>query len=250
MKTCVLDIETIPCAPAMERAHVDADAGFPPWILHELVCASILTIEHDGISKPTFRIQTFSRMDLGERGIVASAERALMSAFEVVTFNGRGFDLPVLLARAAVCGEMAPTIARLNSSNRYMHGVHVDLLDEITGRGAAPRIRLLDLCAAFSIPVKFSCAGGDVAGMVQRGEWRKISDYCEADVVATWLALQAWRSAERADPRLYADSASQLTRWIIGEPDRLAHLSPFSEMPDFFFAGPPLGGASMEKVGA
>lgn len=248
MKTCVLDIETIPCAPAMERAHVNAEAGFPPWPLHEIACASILTIEQDRISRPTFRIESFSRAGFAERGIIASVERTIFDAFEVVTYNGRGFDLPVLLARASVAGEMAPTIARLNSSNRYIRGVHVDLLHEVTN-GCAPRVRLLDLCAAFSIPVKFDAAGSDVAAMVQRGEWREICNYCESDVVATWLALQAWRAGERADPWLYADAWSQITSWIVEEGDRLAHLAPFAAMPDLFEAGPALGAMSVDTAG-
>lgn len=249
MKTCVLDIETIPCASAMERAHVGVDAGFPPWVLHELACASILTIEQDRILRPIFSLQSFTRADIGERGIVASVERILFDAFEVVSFNGRGFDLPVLLARAAVAGETAPTISRLNSSNRYIRGVHVDLLEEVTGRGAAPRVRLLDLCAAFSIPAKFDCAGGDVAAMAGRGEWHQIANYCESDVVATWLALQAWRSGERADPWLYMDACSSLWGWINDHPDQLAHLAAFAAMPDLFDAGPALGATSMNMGG-
>lgn len=249
MKTCVLDIETIPNAVAVAQASVDVSVVFPPWSLHELACVSILTIESDGVTEPTFSIATYSRSNLGERGIIASVERALSQAFEVVTFNGRGFDVPVLLARAAVCGEPAPTVARLYAQRRSTRGLHVDLLEEVTGYGAAPRLRLLDLCSAFQIPVKFDCAGDNVAALVDQGAWPQIAAYCETDVVATWLALQFWRSAERSDPELIVLSWARVARWICAGGDTLAHLAIYSRPPRFFAGGGILGEVDFAELG-
>lgn len=248
MKTCVIDIETMPCLPALARASVEPDGGFPPWTLHELVCVSVLSVERDANWLPEFRIETFSRETLGERGIIASLERTLEASFEVVTFNGRGFDIPVLLNRAAVAMEFAPTIAKLQAQGRYVRSVHVDLLEEITNHGAAPRVRLQDLCAGYAIPVKFDCHGSEVAQLAANGEWRRVADYCEADVVATYLALQCWRSAERGDPRMILDNWSALAGWINDSGPQLAHLAPFADMPDWPGGGGPLGGRELEGV--
>lgn len=249
MKTCVLDIETIPNAAAIARAGVDPNAGFPTWSLHELACVSILTVQRDAMAHPTFAITTYSRSNLGERGIVASVERAICDAFEVVTFNGRGFDVPVLLARAAVAGEPAPTIARLHSQRRYTRGVHVDLLEEVTAHGAAPRLRLLDLCSAFGIAVKQDCAGDAVGTLVQQGAWSKTAAYCETDVTATWLALQYWRSAERAEPEMIVESWSRLATWIREGGAALSHLALYAEPPSSFGGGSILGKVDFEEFG-
>lgn len=249
MKTIVIDIETFPCAPAMQQAGVDAEAGFPPWPLHELACVSLLSVDRDTMGKPVFAIETFARDRHAERGIVASVERAVENAREVITFNGRGFDVPVLLARAAVCGEPAPAIAKLHSQGRFVRGAHLDLLEEVTARGAAPRIRLLDLCAAFRVPVKFDCAGDSVATMVEQQAWERIANYCETDVVATWLAAQYWRAAERASPDLIVESWTHLARWIRDNQPKLGHLVAYDAPPAFFGGGAALGDADWAEFG-
>ncbi len=249
MKTCVLDIETIPNAAAITQAGADPTAGFPAWSLHELACVSILTVEQDAMAHPTFAITTYSRFNLGERGIVASVERAISDAFEVVTYNGRGFDVPVLLTRAAVAGESAPTITRLHAQGRYTRGTHVDLLEEVTGHGAAPKLRLLDLCSAFGIAVKQDCAGDGVATLVEEGAWPKVAAYCETDVTVTWLALQYWRSAERAAPEMIVESWTRLASWIRQGGEALAHLALYAKPPAFFGGGAILGEVDFAELG-
>lgn len=248
-KTVVLDIETFPCARAVEQAGVHLEAGFPPWPLHEIACVSVLTIERDAMAKPVFGIKTFARDCHSERGIVASVERTVEDSGEVITFNGRGFDVPVLLSRAAVCGEPAPWIAKLHSQRRFTRGTHVDLLEEVTGYGAAPRIRLLDFCSAFQIPVKVDCAGDSVADLVEQQAWSKISNYCETDVVATWLATQYWRAAERASPELIVESWTHLARWIRNNQPDLNHLAVYDAPSSFFGGGTALGEFDWEELG-
>lgn len=243
MKHVVLDIETIPNAEAMARAGVDAEGGFPPWPLHELICASVLTIDRDHLGKLSFAIETFSRRKVGERGIVASVERTIEAAFEVQTYNGSGFDIPVLLSRAALTSEPAPTIAKLMSQPRYKRGAHVDFLQEVTAFGAAPRVRLADLCAAYNIPVKIDVAGDQVGDLVQQGEWDRVANYCETDVVATWLTGLFWRSAERFSPELIVEGWNALARWIRSDQPRLSHLMPYATVPPLF-----QGGAALVEI--
>lgn len=245
MKTVVLDIETLPDTAAAERAGVDLAEGFPAWPLHALACVSLLTIERNAMERPVFGIESFSRTTMGERGIVASVERALADAREVITFNGRGFDVPVLLARAAICGEYVPTLTRLFARNRP--GLHIDLLDEVTSFGSAPRIRLSHLCGAFAIPVKLEAGGADVASLAEAGEWDRIVRYCETDVVATWLAAQMWRAALWGDPELGMESWSRLAAWIESDQPRLEHLLPYIERPPLM-GGPPLGDHDLAAI--
>lgn len=134
MKTIALDIETI----------ADAAACFPPWPLHQILCVFLLTHERTGWDDHHFTIETFSRAGNGERAILAEAEQRLERCDTIVTYNGRGFDVPVLLARAAIADEYVPSIARAHAHRAFVRGVR-----PLTGRalpsavipgsGGAPR---------------------------------------------------------------------------------------------------------------
>jgi len=229
----------------MKRAGVEPGEGFPSWVFHELVCVSVLTITRDPCLQLEFKIQTFSRQLLGERAIIFELERALEGAFEVVTFNGRGFDVPVLLSRAAAAFEHAPMIAKLHAQPRHARSTHVDLLEEITNHGSCPKVRLQDFCASLAIPVKFDCHGSEVADLAANGEWSRIAHYCEADVMATYLALQAWRGAERGDNRLLLDTWGSVVKWVQNGGTKLAHLQPFAAIPAWPTGGGPLGNSKL-----
>jgi predicted PolB exonuclease-like 3'-5' exonuclease len=224
MRTITLDIETIPDAAALTRIGDPGD-GFLPWPLHALACVSLFTVDSSSTAPWRFAIQTFSRADLSERAILSAVEDRIGRADQVVTFNGRGFDAPVLMARAAVTGVPTPTIAQLHGRGTRPH-FHLDLLDEVCGGRSAPRIRLAHLCATFDIPVKLEAAGDDVAALAAAGAWDRIGRYCETDVVATWLALQAWRGSRQPDERDLAWRS--LAEWIERDQPNLAHLLPYA----------------------
>lgn len=229
--TVVLDVETIPDAAAAGRAGVDVTQVFPPWPIHELACVSLLSVARQADWSVHFHVQTFSRADLSEGAIIAEVERSIADAFEVISYNGRSFDIPVLMARAAVARERCPSIAKLMAQSRRAVSTHVDLLEEVTAHGAASRVKLADLCAAFDIPVKIDTHGSDVESLATQGAWEKIAHYCETDVVATWLALQFWRAAERDDPGAGDRAWEQLAVWIKGLQPELAHLLPYAAPP-------------------
>ena len=237
MKTIVIDIETIPDIAGHERAGIDPKAGFPPFPLHEIACVSVLTVETHDFGSLRFRIETLSRADNSERGIICELEQIVAGANEVVTYNGRGFDVPVLLARAALAEECTPYIARLHS--RAHAGFHADLLDQVTAFGAAPRLKLAHLCAAFDIPVKIDTDGSEVATLASRGEWSRITRYCETDVVATWLVAQLWTGTQI--PGYGRERWEALSAWILCEQPRLAHLVPYAAVPTYPRGGQPLG---------
>ncbi len=228
MKTIVLDIETITDQDACARAGVDPTEEFPAWPLHQLMCVSLLTVvEGTRSSGIQFTIETFSRVNTSERGIVAQVERRLESAQEVLTFNGRAWDVPILLARAAVAGERVPSIARAHG--RRHPGFHSDLIDEVTANGAAVRPKLLDLCAGLGIPAKLEAARGGVAELAAAGDYGRISRYCETDVVATWLAAQLWRSVD--EPEQATERWTAVAGWVRSDQPRLAHLLPYCSVP-------------------
>ena len=108
----------------------------------------------------------------------------------LVGFNSRRFDLPVLLARSALLGVKA---AADPLGTRGGEPSHVDLLDALTGRGAAGDRRMsLELAAfAFGIPVKRSGHGEDVALLVADGRFAELAEYNLEDAAATAALYQA-----------------------------------------------------------
>jgi 3'-5' exonuclease len=117
----------------------------------------------------------------------------------IVTFNGRGFDVPFLYLRSAVLNV---TITRKNwLGYRYQIEPHCDLAEQLTfygvsGReGAARRFNLDFYCKAFGIesPKSHGVTGMDMNSLVGQGRYKEIAEYCLRDVQATVLLHQIWR---------------------------------------------------------
>ena len=111
----------------------------------------------------------------------------------LVTFNGRGFDMPVLRARALAHDIPAPWLYQSgdkwsNYNVKYAPDWHCDLQEMLTDYGAASRsLRLAEVCAALSLPGKLGMSGTKVADQFAAGQLNRIRDYCETDVLNTWL---------------------------------------------------------------
>ena len=114
-----------------------------------------------------------------------------------VTFNGRGFDVPFLLHRAAING-ITPT--RDLMRGRYLYQQkdvrHIDLQDQLTFYGAMGRRGNLHLfCRAYGIesPKADGVAGDDVAELFASKKFRDIARYNARDVIATTKLYQVWQ---------------------------------------------------------
>ena len=214
----VLDIETI--APPV------ADEGFPPWPTHSPVVASVLTATRERYGQWRFAIETVDFLS----GEAAAIERVshLLEGRDVLTFNGRRFDLPVLALTAMKHQRFdLAGISKAWQSHRFT-GRHYDLADIVSGFGGASGGSLEMLCSQLGIKAKQDCHGSDVAELVAKREFRKIVEYCESDVTAT-LALFACVEGLRSCDAGYAGSLiSQLGRWI--RDSGLAHLQAFERI--------------------
>ncbi len=117
----------------------------------------------------------------------------------IVTFNGRGFDVPFLYLRSA---QLNVPITRKNwLGYRFATEPHCDLAEQLTfysvsGRdGAARKFNLDFYCKAFGIesPKGHGVTGMDVKRLLEEGRYREIAEYCLRDVVATVKLYQIWR---------------------------------------------------------
>jgi len=118
---------------------------------------------------------------------------------EIVTFNGRGFDVPFLYLRSAVLN--VPITKKNWLGYRYATEPHCDLAEQfsfynVSGReGAARKFNLDFYCKSFGIdsPKSHGVTGMDVNTLMAGGKYREIAEYCLRDVRATVELYRVWR---------------------------------------------------------
>lgn len=119
---------------------------------------------------------------------------------QLVSWNGGGFDLPVLHYRGLIHGVSAPRYwnqgdGDYNDSrdfkwNNYLsryHSRHLDLMDLLALYQARANARLDEIAKLMGFPGKLGMDGGAVWQAWQDGRIAEIRDYCETDVVNTFL---------------------------------------------------------------
>ena len=130
---------------------------------------------------------------MSERGMLAAFWRDVAKYDQVITFNGRGFDVPFLLYRSAAY-RIAPTVNLL--SHRYSSTPHCDLQDQLGFYGAAwPRRSLHFFCRLFGIesPKEPDIHGANLGALWSAERYHEIAEYCWRDVTATGKLDEVWR---------------------------------------------------------
>jgi 3'-5' exonuclease len=236
----VFDIETVPDAQGLRRvwdlgpevsdaAVVDlasqrrrqaSGSDFLPAHVQKVVAVSCALRSDDG-----FRVWSL--------GSAQDEERAIVQRFfdgvekykpQLVSWNGAGFDLPVLHYRAMVHGIPGCCYwdqgdnDREFKFNNYLsrfHARHLDLMDVLAGyqnRAWAPLTEIAVLCG---LPGKLGMDGSQVYGAWQRGELGAIRDYCETDVANTYLLFLRFQLIRGAlDPAAYEREVAVFREWL------------------------------------
>ena len=117
----------------------------------------------------------------------------------IITFNGRGFDVPFIYHRSALLN--VPISRKDWLGYRYQVEPHCDLIEQLTfygvsGReGAGRRFNLDFYCKAFGIdsPKGHGVTGMDINRMMAEGRSREIATYCMRDVQATIALYRLWK---------------------------------------------------------
>jgi len=113
-----------------------------------------------------------------------------------VTFNGRGFDIPLMELAAFRFGLSVPDWFNLKSKSfeqsRYRYNIesHLDLYDLLTNFGASRFTGGLNLAAnLLGKPGKMQIEGWMVQDLYHQGELDRINEYCRCDVLDTYFVL-------------------------------------------------------------
>lgn len=114
----------------------------------------------------------------------------------LVSWNGSGFDLPVMHYRSLLhgidaaryweTGDNDQTFRWNNYLNRY-HNRHLDLMDTLAGYSARAYAPLDEIAIMLGLPGKMGMSGAHVWDAYQAGEIESIRNYCETDVLNTYL---------------------------------------------------------------
>lgn len=214
----VFDIETIPDTDAVKRLtgstetdiptlrqelenyHLEITDGKNAFLrqpFHKVVAISFLEAEIHREGQQEQYILT----DIRSGGKVDATEKELLEGFfrhvgkmkpRLVSFNGRTFDLPVLKYRAMAHGIAAPWLYQMGDKwnsyqSRYSLDWHCDLLEALSDFGASARIKLNEVCSILGLPGKFGVDGSQVTPMYDDGRLEEIRNYCETDVLNTYL---------------------------------------------------------------
>ena len=214
--TLVFDIETIPDVAGLRSLHEldaalsDAEVAefafqkqraksgndFLPLYLQRIVVISYVLRDSE-----KFQVRSLAEPESNEAQIVQRFFDGIEKFTpQLVSWNGGGFDLPVLHYRGLIHGAVAPRYWEMGEGdyrdsrdfkwNNYIsryHARHLDLMDLLAlyqPRAAAPLDQLAKL---MGLPGKQGMAGDAVWGAWLEGRMDEIRDYCETDVVNTYL---------------------------------------------------------------
>jgi len=195
---------------AREERRAEIERTFSLWpFTAQVVCIAMLNAE-TGRGKVLYTAPDFEEEE-GQTGpvefIACIDEGEMLSAFwdvakhfdTIVSFNGRGFDVPFLYLRSALLN--VPISRKDWLGYRFQTEPHCDLAEQLTfynvsGReGAARRFNLDFYCKAFGIesPKSHGVTGSDVNTLMAAGRFREIAEYCLRDVKATVELYLIWK---------------------------------------------------------
>ena len=234
MPVLVFDIETVPDVDGIRRLH-DLPAELPEaevaqWAFEQRRASHgndflphhlqrVVTISCVLRDAQHFRVFSLSEPDVGEGAIIQrffdGVERY---SPQLVSWNGSGFDLPVLHYRGMLHGVSAPRYwdqgegdyadSRDFKWNNYIsryHSRHLDLMDLLALYQPRANARLDDLAKLYGYPGKLGMDGALVWQAWLDGGIADIRDYCETDVVNTYLVyLRFQRLRGQLDAEAFA----------------------------------------------
>lgn len=174
------------------RQETDGKTDFLRHHLHKIVAISVVLRSQD-------------KLNVWSLGDVDSDEKELIQRFfeglerytpTIVSWNGSGFDLPVLHYRALLHGVVAQRYwengdddqsFRWNNYLSRYHSRHTDLMDVLAGYMPQCKAPLDQIATMLGFPGKMGMSGDKVWDSYNGGDIEGIRNYCETDVLNTYL---------------------------------------------------------------
>jgi 3'-5' exonuclease len=200
---------------AFQKRRTQAGNDFLPPHLQRVVVISCVLRNDDGL-----KIFSIGEPDAPEPLAIQRFFEGLNRYVpQMVSWNGRGFDLPVLASRGLIHGVSAACFWDTGADNREFrwsnyinrfHERHVDLMDVLSmygGRGSP----LHEIARLAGFPGKLGMEGAGVWDSYRAGALASIRDYCETDCANTYLLFLRFQLMRCAyTPERYAAECALL----------------------------------------
>ncbi len=243
MNVLVFDIETVPDVELGRRVHdldglSDEDVAramfakrreqtggsdFLAHTMHRIVAISIVLS-----TSQQFKVWSLGDTDSGEDELI----RRFFDGLDryqptLVSWNGGGFDLPVLHYRAMRHGVNASRYwdtgdldreSRWNNYTNRFHQRHTDLMDVLSGFQARASAPLDQVAVMLGLPGKLGMSGAAVWPAYLEGRIDDIRDYCETDVLNTYLVYLRFEVMRgHLDMEDYRSRCQSVREYLLGE---------------------------------
>ena len=250
MNIFVFDIETIP----------DIEAGRRLYDLHDLDDKNVARVmfhkrmEESGTEFLRHHLQRIVAISVVLRtpvdfkvwtlGDPDSPETEILTRFfdgierytpTLVSWNGSGFDLPVIHYRSLLHGIPAPRYWDTGSDdknykwNNYLsryHERHTDVMDVLAGYQPRATAKLDQIATLLGFPGKMGMSGAKVWDTYLDGDIEGIRNYCETDVLNTYLVFQRFELIRGHINHTQYDAVCEQVRTELARQDK-PHLNEF-----------------------
>ncbi|AHE67356.1 3'-5' exonuclease [Legionella oakridgensis] len=224
------DADTAKALYAMRRAKTGHE--FLPHHLQKIVAISLI-------------LSNAAQLKVWTLGDEKSEEHELIQRFftgidkhtpTLVSWNGSGFDLPVLHYRALLHGIEAPTYWEAGENqqafrwNNYLnrfHYRHLDLMDVLAAYQNKAFAPLDEIASMLGFPGKMGMSGAKVWEEYQGGNLKGIRDYCETDVLNTYCVYLRFELMRGAINQVEYRGAIERLRCYLQEEKDKPHLQEF-----------------------
>jgi 3'-5' exonuclease len=216
--TLAFDIETVPDIAGLRRAN-----GLPAGLSDDAVLdwftqkrraqtgSDFVPLPYQRIVAIACALRDASGFKIASVGNASDAEPELIRRFydlidkhtpQLVSWNGGGFDLPVLNYRALIHGVTAAKFwdwgdddreFKYNSYLGRYHTRHLDLMDVLAMYQPRASAGLDVVARSCGFPGKLGMDGSEVHAAVVAGRLDEVRRYCETDVLNTYLVYQRFR---------------------------------------------------------
>ena len=163
-------------AARLSRAALDMD-------LARIVCTGMWASTDDGPDVLTLLTETEpQQLSLAWSAI----EATIAKGGQIVTYNGLGYDLPLLMRRAQYLGVPFQPV----ELNKYRPGAVLDLQNILSFAGAKPFRSLAFYCRRFGIDIPDTTSGADMPALIAAGDWAAVRAHNLADLRRTQALAQ------------------------------------------------------------
>lgn len=225
------DADTLSAMQMLRR--IKSGTDFFPHYLQKIVAISLVLEQNNKIKVWSLGDESSSEKDLIQR-FFHGIDKYTPT---LVSWNGSGFDLPVLHYRSLYHSIPAPTYwdtGEIKSDfkwNNYLnrfHNRHMDLMDILAAYQSKAYAPLDDIAVLLGFPGKMGMKGDQVYDAYQAGNLMQIRNYCETDVLNTYCVYLRFEQIRgNLSSLIYQNSLQNLKQYLHAEGQIRPHLLEF-----------------------